>query len=269
MKQRVGWNQWVLEGVTIASYGLMVGLNAAANVVPINGLMTGEISDRFLNLFAPAGITFAIWGLIYISLGIYVIYQMAIFHPRRRPLEQRALNRVAGLFILSSLANSAWIVAWHYLWIGTSLLLIIGVLVCLAMASLLLQSARLESSDQIWIVRPMHIYFGWITVATIANVTTFLVYINWDGFGFPATLWMNLIVVIGALIGASVAIKLSSIGYLSVLIWAYLGIVIKHTSALAGFAWRYPSVLLMTGSALLGFFGLAVWMLLQRRRRFN
>jgi hypothetical protein len=269
MMRKVSWNQWFLDGLTIASYGLMVGLNSAANLVPINGLMTGEISDRFLNLFAPSGSTFAIWGLIYVSLCVYVVYQMAVFHPRRRPLEQRALNRVAWLFIVSSFANSAWIVAWHYLWMGTSLILIVGVLVCLALACLELQHARLESSDHMWIVRPMHIYFGWITVATIANVTTYLVFIKWDGFGFPIPLWMNLMVVIGALIGARAAVKLSSLSYLAVLIWAYLGIVFKHTSTLNGFAGRYPSVLLSTGSALLGFLSLALWMMLQRRRSFS
>ena len=101
-----------LKILVLLAYLGMVGINALANILPINGLNTGGVSDSFPNLFAPAGLTFAIWGLIYFLLLVFVIYQ---FVPAKKEESQARLKKVQVFFVISSIANMGWIFAWHYL----------------------------------------------------------------------------------------------------------------------------------------------------------
>jgi hypothetical protein len=265
--KRILFGQWILDLGVVFSYGLMVAANAAANILPINQVMTGEISDLYANLFAPAPITFAIWGLIYLLLAVYVFYQMHVFHPRRRPLQQRRFNAVAWAFILSSLANTAWIFAWHYQWIGVSMILIAIVLVCLIFSVLTLSDMQLELSDVQWIYVPMLIYFGWLTIANIANVTTYLVYMDWNRFNLTESVLMIIVLSVGVLIGSVVANRFKSLSYLAVLIWAYVGILLKHTIASPGFNYQYPDIIMTLGIALLIFFGLGIRILMFKSKQ--
>jgi len=92
--------------MTAASYILMVTVNALANILPINGVNTGQVSDAYPNLFAPAGVTFSIWGVIYILLGIHVLYQLGLFRDKGFTAHRTGPETLARLFILSSLANA-------------------------------------------------------------------------------------------------------------------------------------------------------------------
>ena len=126
----------------------MIAVNALANILPVNGRNTGEISDSYENLFAPAGLTFSIWGVIYLLLGTHVLYQLGLFRgaelddgPRlgggarvgADEVSPRAdlLQRVGVLFSVSSLVNVAWIFSWHYDLILVSTLLLATMLVLL------------------------------------------------------------------------------------------------------------------------------------------
>jgi hypothetical protein len=233
------------------TYLLMVATNYLANALPLNGRQTGEVSDAYENLFAPAGITFSIWGLIYTLLAIHLLYLWGLFHEdgvQNGPL----LRRVAILFSLSSLANTAWVFAWHYDQILLSTVLIAAILVLLALVAVTLRDAVLTPRET-WLVRvPFSIYFGWITVATVANITTWLVSIGWDGFGISASIWAVIVVAVAALIGTLVMLRNRDIAYGLVLIWAYIGIVIKHTSA-DGFAGQYTEVIVTTALCLVAF----------------
>ncbi len=265
--KRILFGQWFLDLGVILSYVLMVGANAAANIIPINQVMTGEISDFYGNLFAPAPITFAIWGLIYLLLAIYVVYQMHVFHPRRRPLQQRLLNGVAWAFILSSLANTAWIFAWHYQWIGVSMILIMLVLICLAWIVVTLSQMQLELGDVNWIYVPMLIYFGWLTIANIANVTTYLVYMDWNRFGLSESLLMLVVLSVGVLIGGFIANRFKSLSYLAVLLWAYAGILLKHISESPGFNYQYLEIITILILAIMIFSGLGLSIFMFKRKQ--
>lgn len=225
----------VLAGV---AYVAMVVVNFLANSLPINNRSTGAISDAYPNLFAPAGLTFSIWGLIYLLLAGYVVYQFI----NRNPKKQELLKNINPLFIATSLANISWIFAWHYNFIGVSLFFMALLLVCLIGIADMIRLERLTLQEKIFISIPFGVYFGWITVAAIANVSVFLVSIGWGGLGIADFIWTCIILLVGALIGILRMQKDKNSAYGFVLIWAYLGILLKHLSP-TGFDGRYPTII--------------------------
>ncbi len=224
------------------SYLLMIVVNALANILPINGNNTGEVSNAYPNLFAPAAITFSIWGLIYALLAAYTLYQFGLFQKDHGKSRAELFKKIGTYFSLTSVANILWIFSWHYRLIGLSLLLMLVILFYLIKIADLLRKQKFSSKETFFIKVPFSIYFGWITVATIANVTTFLVSLNWNGFGLPDQLWTIIILLVGAAIGILRTIKDKNIFYGVVLIWAYFGILVKHT-AVDGFNSQHPMVI--------------------------
>ena len=264
--------------LTVA-YLVMLGVNGLANALPLNGVGTGDVSDAYGNLFAPAGLTFAIWGVIYVLLGAHVLYQWGLFREReaaaggemggavtREDSRAAVLDRVGVLFAVSSLANTAWIFAWHWDLIALSTLFMLILLGCLIMIARLLVTAPLTPRER-WFVRvPFSVYFGWITVATVANVTVLLVQQEWGGFGLAEAVWAVLIIAVAAAIGTAVILRHADIAYGLVLVWAFLGILIKHVSA-AGFDTQYPAVIGVVIACLAMFVVAGAVVLLARRRR--
>jgi hypothetical protein len=239
-------NKTLIKWIALFSYVGMVTVNALANILPINGMATGAISDSYPNLFAPAGFTFSIWGLIYLLLAVYVGYQ---FIPKS--LEQeKFLAQINLYFILSSLANSVWIFSWHYKMIGLSVILMLVILYSLAKISSLTNSKKLALKDVLVLKIPFGVYFGWITIATIANITTFLVGLGWKNFIFPDDVWMIIILLVGMMIASWITIREKNVAYGLVPVWAYFGIYAKHTSPLA-FNSMYPNII-MTAVACMG-----------------
>jgi len=220
----------------------MVIVNWMANALPINGRDTGSISDSYPNLFAPAGLTFAIWGLIYLLLALYTLYQFGLFQSDRGAARGAMFRKIGIYFIITSVANSLWIFSWHYDWIGVSVLLTLVLLYFLIKIADVSNKQQYTPKEKLFILAPFSVYFGWITVATIANITVFLVSIGWDGFGISDVVWTVAILVVGAIIGTWRMLKDRNLIYGVVLVWAYLGILIKHLSA-SGFNGQYPFVI--------------------------
>lgn len=228
--------------IVVVTFLIMVIVNGLANTLPINNQTTGGISDAYENLFAPAGYTFAVWGLIYALLLIYSIYQLDIFKNGINRTNPMLLDNIGVIFSISSIANTLWIFAWHYEVIWLSLILIVVVLVCLILINREIMKRSLCFRDKLFIRLPFSIYFGWITVATIANATVFLVSINWNGFGISDTLWTIVVLFVGFLIATINIVKNKDMAYGLTIIWAYVGILIKHTSK-SGFDGTYPSII--------------------------
>jgi hypothetical protein len=228
--------------LVVITFVSMIVANALANILPINGIGTGAVSDSYQNLFAPAGITFSIWGIIYLLLGAYTLYQIGFFQDKVSEIKGKLMDRVGIIFSLSSLVNIVWIFAWHYFNISLSMVLMLVLLGCLIYINRLIMTVELDRKEKIFISLPFSVYFGWITVATIANATILLVSLGWDGFGLSEPLWTVIILLVGLLIGTVTFIRNRDYAYGLVFIWAYLGILIKHT-ALDGFAYSYISVI--------------------------
>ena len=230
------------------SYLAMVAVNFLANALPINNRSTGAISDAYPNLFAPAGLTFSIWGLIYLLLGGFVAYLFV----KKESHTEEVLKKINSLFIATSLANISWIFAWHYDYIGLSVLIMAILLFLLIRIADILRAENFTPREKLVSWAPFSVYFGWITVATIANITVFLVSIGWKGFGISDFVWASIVLIVGAIIGIARMLKDKNIAYGLVLVWAYFGILFKHVSA-GGFNGQYPSVIVAVSVCLVLF----------------
>jgi len=217
----------VRQAVNLLATVATITINGLANALPINEQTTGEISDRFHVYFVPAGYVFSIWGLIYLALMAFAVYQAL---PAQR--ENPHLRRIGYLFALSCVANSAWIFLWHYEFFELTLVAMFGLLLSLIAMYLRLGIGRVRvSTAEKWLVHiPFSIYLGWITVATIANVTSVLYYLNWDGWGIRPEIWAVIMLVVGAGITSAVSISRGDVAYVLVIVWAFVGIAVKHAA---------------------------------------
>jgi len=231
-----------LKILVVITFCLMIVVNGLANGLPLNGISTGAISDSYPNLFAPAGITFSIWGVIYLLLGCFTFYQLGIIN-KNDHLSEVLLNKVRTLFALSSVLNILWLFSWHYLMIPLSMILMIGLLFCLIRIVDAIKVETLNRKEKFFVKLPFSLYFGWITVATIANASVLLVSLAWNRFGIPESVWTSIIIVVGALIGILAILTNKDYFYGLVIIWAYNGIIIKHTTE---FQSQYPSIIMTT-----------------------
>lgn len=235
-------NKKLLSNLTVLGYLVMIIVNILANVIPINQVRTGEISDKYANLFAPAGYVFSIWIIIYILLGMYSYYQFTLFG-RRSDMSDRVVYRVNQYFLASSLFNGAWIFAWHYEKIGISLILMILIFGLLLRARITItHRSTLTHDEKLSVQLPFSVYLAWITIATIANTATYLVSVDWDGFRLEPAIWTCIILAVGGLIGGVSILKWQDIPFGLVYVWAYLGIVFKHLSA-KGFDGEYTNII--------------------------
>lgn len=197
-------------------------VNGLANALPLNNLTTGEISDSFQVYFVPAGYVFSIWGLIYLLLIAYVVYQLLP--------QGRKTGNVGALFVLSCVANAAWIFLWHYGLFGWTLVAMLTLLASLLGIYLRLGVGRgPASAAERWLVRlPFSVYLGWVSVATIANVTDVLYTYGWGGWGLAAQTWAIILLVAATALAALMAAFRRDLAYGAVVVWAQVGIAIKH-----------------------------------------
>ena len=216
--------------VIVNAFGLVGALvmNALANALPLNGKNTGEISDAIPDLFAPAGMTFAIWGVIYLLLVLLVVYQG--FLAGRQSPRAFLIERMGPWFSISSAGNALWIVAWH--WERQLLSFLLILLILLSLIMLYLRVNRVESalSPSIALRLPVSIYLGWITVAAIANLTTVLVVYEWNRFGLSEVFWTAIMIGSAVIINLLVLIREKDIGFALVGLWALFGIYMKRAA---------------------------------------
>lgn len=207
----------------------MVGINALANILPIGGRTTGGVSEFVDNIFVPAGFTFSIWGVIYSLLAFFVI--MAFIKRKEQPYKE-AISSIGYLFLINSLLNATWIFAWHNLYIGISMILMIGLLATLLMIYLKLQKINFESNSLAsWSMRiPFRVYAGWISVATIANMAAMLTFYDFDGFGIDPQLWAMTMISIATVLGVLMLFKFDDFAFSTVVAWALYGIYSKRVA---------------------------------------
>lgn len=196
----------------------MIVMNYLANALPLNGKTTGELSNAYPNLFVPAGITFSIWGVIYLLLMAFCVVQFTTPH-------QRVIVQIGWLFGLSCIFNGLWIVAWHYGRLPMSLILMAGLLV-----SLIWINVFIKDLPYGLIKAAFGIYLGWICIATIANVTALLVNHGWGGLGISEETWTIIMITVGTLIVALAIWRLDNPYIGLAVVWALIGIMIKRSA---------------------------------------
>jgi len=198
-----------------------ITINILANALPINGLNTGQISDNFHVYFVPAGYVFAIWGIIYIGLIAYAVYQ-ALPAQRLNP----RLQATGWWVVLGGLANSMWIFLWHYQQFVATLGAMLILLATLIAVYLRLGIGQTKvTTGETWAVRvPFSIYLGWITVATVANISDVLDFVGWNQFGISDAVWMVIILGAVLVIAGLMNFLRRDVAYTAVLLWALAGI---------------------------------------------
>lgn len=207
----------------------VVIVNALAVILPINNRTTQQLSDKYPNLFVPAGITFSIWGIIYLLLLVFIIYQFIVAF-RKSSDERGIFEKIGILFFISCIFNVAWIFAWQYEIVWLSLIIMALLLISLILIYVRLGTGRLQvrNSEKIMVNIPFSVYLGWITIATIANVTAFLVKINWNKFGISDQIWTVIVIAVGLIITLATLFSRNDIFYCLVVIWALIGILLKR-----------------------------------------
>lgn len=210
--------------LNILSLFVVLVLNYLAVNLPLNDLTTEEISNSFDVYFVPAGYVFSIWSLIYLGLIAFVIYQAM---PKQR--ENITLDKLDTWFVVNNITNALWLVCFHYQRFLLALVMMGILLISLTRIHILLDiDHKTTGAAWRWLVEvPFGIYFGWITVATIANVTQVLDYFNWNGFGIASEIWFVIVVILIVIISALMSFRRRVFEYTLVLIWALVGIAVK------------------------------------------
>ena len=218
-----------LAVANLIAFVVVVVVNALATTIPLGGMTTGQLSDLYPNLFVPAGLTFSIWGIIYILLGIYTVYGLVLSSRKSEP-SNSIIEKVGILFIITCVANAGWIFAWQYRVLPLSLICMVVLLVALILIYNRLNVGRSSAgaAEKYLVHLPMSIYLGWISIATIANVTAVLVYYKWNRFGIEEQAWAMVMIAVGILLGVLLMFSRKDIFYALVVDWAVLGILLKR-----------------------------------------
>lgn len=227
-------------GGNIAAFVVVIVMNFLANALPINGQTMPEISAKYPSLFTPAGFTFSIWGVIYLTLLVFVFYQAL---PGQR--QNQSIASISGLFQINCILNAVWIMAWHYD------LLVISVLLMIAILSTLILIYRRLRGASILLRLPFSLYTGWITVATIANLSVLQISRGWDDVGLSAIEWTLLKLAVAGSVGAAMVIKGRDIAFGLVIAWAAFGISVMQqaTPSVAGGAMTLCLIALLLAAA--------------------
>ena len=208
-------------GNAVAFAAVIVVNSLAGGTTLLGGRNTADVSAAYPTLITPAGFTFSIWGVIYALLAAFIVFQLLPSHR-----QDRFNRRVGYIFILSSLFNIIWLFLWQYEYITASVPLIFALLVTLIIAYLRLGVGRAAAprGERICVHLPFSVYLGWITIASIADVSSGLVSVNWTGFGLVPSTWAQLVVLIALVITLLVIGTRRDPAFGLVVVWALIGI---------------------------------------------
>ena len=207
-----------LKILNMSGFAFMILLNALANIIPIGGKTTGEISNMYSNLFTPAPLIFSIWGVIYAFALAFVLFTSF-------SKNEEALKKIDVLFFASSILNGIWIIFWHLDLIFVSLIVM---LLLLATLILIYLKIYYKKYNYFLVKLLFSLYLAWISVATIANVAVFLVSINFDGFGIAESIYTIIVCFVAFVLGSYFLVKKRDFVFVAVIIWAFIGIILNH-----------------------------------------
>jgi translocator protein len=209
----------------LVSFIAMIAVNTLANVLPLNGVTTGEISDRYATQITPAGYAFSIWSLIFAGMLALGIYQV-----RRNHRDREIFREIRGPLLWSSVFNIAWIFAWHFgnIWLSAAIIFVL--LMSLVVAYVQLDRYPVASAGERWLVRaPVSIYMGWVMVATVVNIAVACVaakvpLLNIVSPQDGAILALSA----AAILGSVLSLRQGDIPFGATLIWAFVAIAVAQ-----------------------------------------
>jgi len=243
----------VRQGVVVIATVVTIAFNGISQAIPLGGRTSADVSNQFTTYFTPANFAFSIWGVIYLLLWAFAIYQAL---PAQRT--NAKAREIGWLYVFSCVLNCLWIALFQFEQIALSVLVIVLFLLTLIAIYLRLDTGHSKAtSAEHWLLHlPFSVYLGWLSVATIADVSVLGVSQNWgDLFGIAAPTWAAIMLVVATLIGLIMAVTRRDVGFVLVLIWAFSAIVSKQsvTPVVATTALITAAVLLLVLAASLVF----------------
>lgn len=220
----------ILQIANAVAFLITLIINYTASSGLINGQTIGDISAQYENLFTPAGYAFSIWGLIYLMLAGFVIYQArGLF---KKVDDNNFILQIGWWFVISCIANSLWIVAWVHDYIGLSVILIALLLFSLIK---IIVNTNMERWDApfpkiVLLWWPFCLYSGWITVAIIANISAYLTKIGWNGWGLSDVTWAITMIIIAGLVNLFMIITRNMREFAGVGIWGLMAVAVSSWS---------------------------------------
>ncbi|MFD2563859.1 tryptophan-rich sensory protein [Aquimarina rubra] len=244
-----------LSILNLISVIFLIGINYIAEAVRFNDTTVGELSRKYDNLFTPSGYAFAIWILIFLGLILYGIYQ--IRNTFFKPEKADHISQTGYWFLIANLLTSSWVIVFTYEYIGLSTIIMLGILFCLSKVVINTKMELWDAPTDIiaftwW---PICLYIGWISVATIANVTIYLTKINWQGFGLDDVTWTVIMVVVAVLLNLFMIVKRNMREFAMVGAWALFAIYVRHNGDYDSIAYTALSgaIILVLAAGIHGF----------------
>ncbi len=222
--------------LNLASVVLVIVINYVSQAIRINETTIGEVSNKYFNLFTPASYAFAIWGLIFMALIAYGIYQVRMAFFSDKPSD--FIEKTGYWLILTNLLNCVWVFVFAYEYTGLSVLVMLAILFSLlqVIRNTNMDNASVSRSTIVFGWLPIGIYSGWIAVATIANVAAYLSKLNWDGAFFSEQQWTVIMMAIATLVNIFMVWKRNMREFAFVGIWALFAIYVRHTGSIDALA---------------------------------
>ncbi|WP_276169013.1 tryptophan-rich sensory protein [Zobellia alginiliquefaciens] len=223
--------------LNIFSVILVILVNYLSQVFRLNGTTIGEISARYDNLFTPAGYAFSIWGLIFLSLLAYSIFQVkrAFFSTKKSDF----IEQTGYWFLMANLLNSVWVLAFVYDYTGISVLIMLGILISLIKIILNTNMEKWDAPIEVlaFVWWPICLYSGWITVATIANISAYLTKLGWNGGPLSEVAWTIILIAIAMIINLAITWTRNMREFALVAVWALVAIFVRHKGEIESVAY--------------------------------
>lgn len=210
--------------VIISTIGVIV-VNYLATTSQIGGVTPSYISEKYQTVVTPAGYAFSIWGLIYLGMIAFSIYQAF-------PSNAERFSKIRTFYIISCVANITWIYVWHYERLTTSLLAMLTLLISLAIINIKLMDTE-DFKENLLVKLPFSIYFGWVTVATILNVSILLASYGIQTSEVISIILGCVLIVVATVLGIIIRQKIGIIAYPLTIAWAVTAIAVKQSGKTA------------------------------------
>jgi len=217
----------MLRWLNVLGFAGTVAVNTLANVLPIAGVKTEDVSLKYQNLFTPADFTFVIWGPVYALLAGFVWYQAKD--------ENGELTRKCGpWFFISSVLNALWMILWHYELLGWSVACMLGIVIALTVLSRRLLEEKETWQEKVFVQGGIGLYYGWILIAAVANAAAFLVQTGVTPFGVSQQACTMAIMVLTALLAIAILQRFGNILFGVAIVWGFIGVIAQHLTEYRG-----------------------------------
>ena len=217
----------IILSFSIITFSATLYVNYLAGTGELNNLSSAEISAFYPTLFTPAGFTFSIWGIIYLLNLSFVLVQVYKLIKCSGDFNKR-LNMT---YILVCAFNMLWLYSFHYQLLLASVIIMVGMLSSLIYTVVITNSSRTQSKISYVEFVVFSVYLGWISVATIANISIWLVDLGFT-HNNPSIIAM-MVMSVGVALAIWQNYRMKNYWYGLVIIWAFYGIYVARSTDFA------------------------------------